>query len=208
MPYARASLETRDDRPTEDHVVHIYDATWDDYERLLELRGEHAVPRLTYLEGTLEIMTPSRDHETIRAFIGRLVEAYCLHAGIRFSPVGSWTIKERKDDRGAEPDECYLFGGEDADRPHLAIEVIWTSGGLDKLEVYRKLGVAEVWVWRKGRLQPYGLSGERYEPLERSHLLPGLDLDLLVQFLDRPTAYDAIQDFRAALAARGPRGAP
>jgi Uma2 family endonuclease len=201
MPYARAELETRDDQPTEDHVVQIHDATWEDYERLLEVRGEKAVPRLTFLEGTLEIMTPSRDHEAIRSLIGRLVEAYCLHAGIRFTPYGSWTLKTRKEERGAEPDECYVFGGEEVDRPHLAIEVIWTSGRLDKLEVYRKLNVGEVWVWRKGRIQPFALSGDRYEPIERSRRLPGLDLDLLVQFLDRPTAYDAIQDFRKALAA-------
>lgn len=202
MRYGRG-LETRDDRPTEDHVVHIDGATWDDYERLLEVRGEKSVPRITYLEGTLEIMTPSRDHEGIRGFIGRLVEAYCLHAGIRFSPYGSWTLKARKEERGAEPDECYILGGEDADRPHLAIEVIWTSGRLDKLDVYRKLGVAEVWIWRKGRIQPYALAGDHYDPTERSRLLPGLDLDLLVQFLDRPTAYDAIQDFRAVLEAHG-----
>jgi Uma2 family endonuclease len=199
MAYARAVLESRDDRPTEDHVVQIYGATWGDYERLLEVRGEKATPRITYLEGTLEIMTPSRDHESIKSYIGRLVEAYCLHQGIRFSPFGSWTIKDRREERGAEPDECYIFGDTGVDRPHLAIEVVWTSGRLDKLEVYRKLGVKEVWYWRKGRIQPYGLRGDVYEPLERSEVLPGIDLHLLVQFLDRPTAYDAIRDFRVAL---------
>ena len=205
MRYARALLEARDDRPSEDHIVRIDGAMWDDYERLLELRGDRAAPRITYLKGTLEIMTPSRDHEGIKSLIGRLVEAYCLHAGIRFMPYGSWTIQERKEERGAEPDECYVFGGEDADRPHLAIEVVWTSGRLDKLEVYRTLGIEEVWYWRKGRIQPYALRGDRYQPIERSGLLPGLDLDLLVQFLDRPTAYDAIREFRAALASKDPQ---
>ncbi|HLU67880.1 MAG TPA: Uma2 family endonuclease [Kofleriaceae bacterium] len=199
MSYAPAQLEARDDRPTEDHVVQVRGATWADYERLLEVRGERSTPRITYLEGTLEIMTPSRDHEVIKSYIGRLVEAYCMHAGIRFSPYGSWTLKEKQEERGAEPDECYIFGDEDAARPHLAIEVVWTSGRLDKLEVYRLLGVREVWYWRKGRIQPYGLRGDQYQALERSEVLPGLDLDLLVQFLDRPTAYDAIRDFRAAL---------
>lgn len=201
MGYPRAALEERDDRPTDDQVVQLHDATWDDYERLLALRGERSVPRLTYLEGTLEIMSPSRDHEGLKSLIGRLVEAYCLHAGIRFSSYGSWTLKDRRDDRGAEPDECYVFGDQDVARPHLAIEVIWTSGRLDKLEVYRKLGVAEVWYWRKGRITPYALRGEGYEPLERSEALPGLDLDLLTEHLDRPTTYDAVRDFRAALEA-------
>jgi Uma2 family endonuclease len=200
--YARAELEGRDDRPTEDHVVAFSDVRWDDYERLLEIRGDHSAPRFTYLEGILEIMSPSRDHEAIKSLIGCLVEAYCLDNGIRFMPLGSWTIKDREKERGAEPDECYVFGDQETDRPHLAIEVLWTSGRLDKLEVYRRLGVQEVWYWRKGRIQPHALRGDRYESIERSERLPGLDLSLLTELLDRPTAYDAIRDFRAALADR------
>jgi Uma2 family endonuclease len=199
MMYARADLQHRDDRPTEDHIVHMSGVTWEDYERLLAIRGDKSAPRLTYLEGTLEIMSPSRDHETIKSLIGCLVEVYCLERGIRFTPVGSWTLKERHEERGAEPDECYVFGAGAEDRPHLAIEVVWTSGRMDKLEVYRKLGVREVWYWRRGELRPYGLRGEQYEAIEKSEILPGLDLAVLAEHIDRPTAYDAITDFRAVL---------
>jgi Uma2 family endonuclease len=202
MSHPRSVLETRDDRPTEDHVVQIDGATWKDYERLLEIRGERSVPRISYLEGRVELMTPSRQHECIKSLIGCLVEAYCVHAAIHFMPYGSWTVKQRAVKSGAEPDECYVFGQADADRPHLAIEVIWTSGRLDKLEIYRRLRIDEVWYWRKGHIQPHALRGDRYEPIERSALLPGLDLELLVQCLDRPSALDAINDFRAALASR------
>ncbi|MCO5169635.1 MAG: Uma2 family endonuclease [Planctomycetes bacterium] len=194
----RAELQ-KDDRPTEDHAVRLSGVTWADYERLLEIRGEAAVPRLTFLEGELEIMSPSRDHERLKSMIGRLVEVYCLHRGLRFTPYGSWTLKDRGAERGAEPDECYVLGDDDAERPHLAIEVVWTSGGLDKLEVYRKLGVQEVWTWRKGRILVHALRGDRHEELARSELLPGLDLEQLTGFLDRPTAFDAIRDYRAAL---------
>ncbi|MBX3200713.1 MAG: Uma2 family endonuclease [Labilithrix sp.] len=202
--YANVDLQSRDDRPVEDHVVQLRGVTWEDYERFLEIRGECAVPRLTFLEGVLEIMSPSRDHEQIKSLIGRLFEAFCLENAIRFVPLGSWTLKEKKEERGAEPDECYVLGAEPdkAKRPDIAIEVVWTSGRLNKLEVYRKLGVREVWYWKKGRLTPHALRGEDYEALARSELVPALDLDLLVSFLDRPTAYDAIQDYRAALAKR------
>jgi Uma2 family endonuclease len=81
----------------------------------------------------------------------------------------------------------------------LAIEVVWTSGRIDKLAIYRKLGVAEVWYWRRGRIQPYGLRGERYVPLTTSEVLPGLDLELLMSFLDRPTTFEAIRGYREAL---------
>jgi len=43
-----------------------------------------------------------------------------------------------------EPDECYLVGDQDKSAPDLAIEVIGTSGGIDKLEIYRRLDVGEV----------------------------------------------------------------
>lgn len=45
------------------------------------------------------------------------------------------------------------------------------------------------------------LRGDRYEATARSERFPDLDLDLLTSFLDRPTAYDAVMDFRAALRA-------
>lgn len=210
----RLPVEPRNDDPTEDHVVQLSNATWRDYERILELRGDRSAPRVTYLEGELEIMSPSRDHERIKSLLGCLVEAYCLHADVTCMPYGSWTIKDRRKRRGAEADECYVFGDEPADRPDLAIEVVWTWGGIDKLEVYRELGVQEVWIWRKGKLQVHALRGarrtrarsskqrtttRRYEAIDRSELLPGLDLELMVKFLDRPSFNAAVRDFRRAL---------
>src|SRR5262249_22104675 len=106
--------------------------------------------------------------------------------------------------RGVEPDECYVFGEiANPPRPDLAIEVIWTSGGLDKLEIYRKLGVREVWFWRRGRITVHGLRRGAYHEMPRSKVLPGIDLVDLPQFLDRPTTSRAIREYRASLRARG-----
>lgn len=203
--YTQAQYEQHDDRPTEDHIVHLSGLSWDDYERLLDMRGDHSAPRIAYLEGVVEIMSPSRTHEAIKSLIGCLVETYCLERDIPFSVLGSWTLKAADRTRGAEPDECYIFGDPERERPHLAIEVVWTSGRIDKLDIYRKLGVAEIWYWRKGRIQPYGLRDERYVPLVASEALPGLDLDLLMSFLDRPTTYEAIRAYREALRLPPPR---
>ena len=203
---ARAELVSPEGEPREDHYVHLYGATWADYLRLLEVRGERSVPRLTYVEGTLEIMSPSRTHDEIKSYIGCLVEAWCLERGIDFTPYGSWTLKSKKDERGAEADECYVFGPEPKRkrRPDLAIEVVWTSGGIDKLNVYRKLRVREIWYWKKGRIQAYVLRGAAYEAVEQSEALPGIDLAQLASFLDRPTASQAIRDYRAALRGAAP----
>jgi Uma2 family endonuclease len=200
---AKAERVDRSAGPTEDHIVHLSGAAWEDYLRLLEIRGDHSAPRITYVEGTLEIMSPSRTHDEIKSYIGCLVEAWCLERGVEFTPYGSWTLKNKRYKRGAEPDECYVFGPEPKRkrRPDLAIEVIWTSGGLDKLDVYCKLGVREVWYFEGGRIRAYLLRGSDYEPAAVSEALPGIDLGELAGFLDRPTASQAIRDYRAALSA-------
>jgi len=196
-------ISTHDEAPNDDHVVLLHNAAWSDYQRVLELRGDRSVPRLAYLEGVLQLMSPSRDHEAIKSLIGRLVEVWCLEHNIEFSVFGSWTLESKQDERGVEPDECYIFGDpRGVQRPHLAIEVIWTSGGLDKREIYRKLGVAELWFWRRGRIVVYALRGETYEESPHSEVLPGIDLVELIGFLDRPTASRAIREYRAALQAR------
>lgn len=203
MGYAVPSLVGPDDTSGEDHIVLLEGASWQDYERVLAIRGERSAPRITYLEGAIEIMAPGRNHENIKSLLGRLVEVWCLEKGVRFTTLGSWTLKDESVERGAEPDECYVFGetSEDEQRPDLAIEVVWTSERIDKLEVYRKLGVREVWYWRKGTLQPYALRKERYAPIDQSEVLEGIDLAELVRFLDRPTTYDGVSEYRAALRA-------
>ncbi|MCG6942088.1 MAG: Uma2 family endonuclease [Thiohalocapsa sp.] len=182
-----------------DNIVFLREASWDDFQALLRMRGENSAPRLSYLRGEVEMMSPSRTHESIKSIIGRLVEVYCLERGVRFRTLGAWTLASAPDERAAEPDECWIFGDADADRPHLVIEVEWTSGRIDKLDIYRKLGVAEVWWWRKDQLTPYALDGEHYVALDHSRVLPALDLPQLASFLDQPTAYDAIRAYRAAL---------
>jgi Uma2 family endonuclease len=196
-------LADHDDSPSEDKIVVLHGATWADYQRVLEMRGDHSAPRIAYLEGELEIMSPSRHHEALKSLVGRLVEVWCLEKGIDFSPFGSWTLEKKDDARGIEPDECYVFGRQpEPERPDLAIEVVWTSGGLDKLDIYRKLGVREVWFWRRGRLTVHGLRGDVYAELLASEVLAGIDLQELVRHLDRPTASDAIREYRAALQPR------
>lgn len=186
-----------------DDVVLLHHASWADYQRLLEMRGDHAVPRLSYLEGVVEIMSPSKAHEATKSMIGCLVEAYCLEMGIDIMPYGSWTHESKESQRGAEPDECYVLGDvPDPERADLAIEVVLTSGGLNKLEIYRKLRVREVWLWKRGQLSVFELVGESYEPRERSTFLPDLDLAELARFLDVRPMTRAVREYRAGLQTR------
>src|ERR1043166_32257 len=144
MSRAAALHEYDDDASHADQIIVFHNVTWDDYERVLEMRGDKSAPRISYLDGELEIMSPSKDHELIKSFIGRLVEVWCLDRGIEMTPVGSWTLKGKKKKEAAEADECYVFGTTSRERPQLAIEVEWSRGGIDKLRIYEKLGVDEV----------------------------------------------------------------
>lgn len=196
------ALEIEQPRRLEhDNLARLHSLRWRDLQQLLAMRGEHSTPRICYLNGEAEIMRPSRSHEAIKSLLGGLVETYCLELAIPFRTLGSWTLESEPDERAIEPDECFILGEADADRPHLAIEVIWTSGGLDKLEIYRKLDVAEVWIWQHGRLLPNVLRDQHYQPAEASLVLPGIDLEQLGSFLEQPTTYHAIRAYRAALRA-------
>ena len=196
-------LTTRDDRPIEDHIVLLDNAPWADYQRLLEIRGDRSAPRIADLDGVVEIMRPSQPHESLKSRIGRLVEVWCLERGIEFNAYGSWTLENKQERRGVESDECYIFhGATTAARPDLAIEVVWTSGGLDKLKIYGGLGVREVWFWRRGRLTVHVLRGEAYEETSHSEVLPGIDLTELASYLDRPTDSQAIREYRAKISSR------
>jgi Uma2 family endonuclease len=175
-----------------DNIVNFHDVSWEDYERMCDMRGDDSVPRIHYLKGELEVMTPCREHHRIESLLGCLVENWCIDRDIEISGFGSWTLRDKKVMRGAEADECYIFGKDTRrDRPHLAIEVEWTEGVLNRLQIYEKLGVDELWIWRKGVITVHPFSGNR--------VLPDLDLTLLTSMLDRDTTSQAIRDFRKAL---------
>jgi Uma2 family endonuclease len=187
--------------PGADQRVIMYGVPWSGFEAQLALRGDASGPRIAYLDGALELMSPSRDHERIKSFIGCLIEAYALERSIDLSPDGSWTLRNAPKASGIEPDECYIVGSDQrAERPDLAIEVDWTSGGIDKLEIYRRLELTEVWTWRDGAIEIRVLRAGSYERIDHSTTFPGLDVQLLASFLEHPTAMQAVRAFRAALA--------
>ncbi|MFP4063016.1 MAG: Uma2 family endonuclease [Halochromatium sp.] len=187
----------------DDQIVQLAQADWSDYERLLEIRGESASPRLTFIDGVLELMTPSWNHDWDKTTLARLLETWAIEVGVAMDGAGSWTIKSKLAKRGAEPDECYLLEpiAKEPSRPDIAIEVVRTSGGLNKLEVYRALEVPEVWFWQHGRLQFYGLEGDQYQHRERSRLLPQLDPALIEACMGAPTQTEAIRQLRQSLGA-------
>lgn len=187
--------------PDIDQRVILNGMTWRDYEILVAVLGDQASVRMAYMNGAIELMSPSSGHQFVKKTIARLVEAYSDEAGLELNGYGSWTLKNVLVERGLEPDECYVLGvAREGDIPQLAIEVVWTSGGLNKLEIYRSLGVGEVWIWERGTgITVHLLRGDHYEKAERSALLSGLDLRLVERFAMDPNQPKAVREFRAIL---------
>lgn len=183
----------------EDRVL-INGVTWSTYVVLRDsLDDERAGVRLTYLDGALEITSPSDDHEDSKKLSARLVEAYADERGLDLDGHGSTTFRNEAAARGLEPDESYTLGPRKP-VPDIAIEIVFSAPKLDKLAVYRGLGVPEVWIYRDGKLAVFVLADNGYEQRARSSVLPDLDLELLVSFVrldERQTKL--VKDFRAAL---------
>jgi len=200
MPLPAAAVpSTHDDTPREDHIVVLRGMGWRDWVRLRDARGDQSAPRLAYLDGVLQIMSPSRHHERIKSYLGRLVETWALETGVRLVPLGSWTLEAEERDAGAEPDECYQLGAVEKSRPDLVVEVVWTSGGLSELPIYQRLGVPEVWTWRRGALHVHVLREGSFVEVGQSEVFPGLDLQLVLSLLGEPTLYDAQQALLRAI---------
>lgn len=165
-----------------DQIITLHGVSWTEYEVLLAIRGDRPGLRLTYLEGELELMSPSRSHEQIKTTLARLIETWATERRLRLIGLGSWTVRNAPRERGLEPDECYALS-ERHDRPDLAVEVIWTNPAVSKLDVYRGLGIPEVWIWQDERIHVHVLRGDAYVEVERSELLPDAPLAAFARFL-------------------------
>jgi Uma2 family endonuclease len=199
-----APVPLEDYVPKADRFV-VLRGDWGTYQTLLAARGERSSPRIAYLDGVLQLMTVSREHEGINSVIADLVKTYCLERGIPYSGYGSWTQKDESAKAGLEPDECFIFD-EDPKRkatPDLAIEVIWTSGGISKLEIYRRLGIGEVWFWKKNQIAVYVLRSNQYVAVEGSACLPDLDLALVARLAVIEPMSAAVLQFREILRQTG-----
>jgi len=65
--------------------------------------------------------------------------------------------------------------------------------------VYRRLGVEEIWIWSKGKLEIHVLRGARYVRAKKSEFLPELDLDWLLEFVDVNDQTGAVKRWLKAL---------
>ncbi len=174
--------------------------SWERYLGLdIALGDDRPGPRFYYLDGSLEIMTTSNEHERIKEWIGGMLEIYFEETGLEVMPRGQATMRDLLRTAGAEPDKSWCIG-EEKEFPDLVLEVALTSGGLDKLEIYRHFQVAEVWFWREGELEIFVLTdGANYKRARKSRLFPKLDVGALQRAAGIRSWRDARQAFRQSI---------
>jgi Uma2 family endonuclease len=185
--------------------ITIEGLTWQEFKATAQLIDRAGV-RLSFLNGILEIRRmPGEQPETVKERIGTLLDLYLLQLGIDYTPTGSMTLESEEGLVKREADKSYKLAPNRI-YPNLVIEVIVTSGGIDKLEAYKRLQIPEVWFWQKGRLTIHHLrmneQGVDYEQLTSSEELPDLDISVLLDCIDIPRHVDAVKVFRQAISSK------
>lgn len=188
-------------------------ATWQDYQHLVEQRGDGSIPRIKYYHGEILLMSPLPVHGRDANLIADIVKALLDHDGREydaFTPV-TMTLPEES---GIEPDYCFYIdnwpavsGKERIDwknepPPDLVIEIDVTS--YSDVEDYLPFRIPEVWLFKKQKLLIYQLQGTAYELATASRYFSTMLLQNMIARCVQ-IAYDrnssaAIRDLRQQLA--------
>jgi Uma2 family endonuclease len=177
------------------HLI-LHDISWETYEQLLEIFAERSTPRMTYYQGTLELMVPLPEHERYSWTLGRLIVALSEEIGIEIIGLKSSTWRSEPKKAGNEADECFYIQNEALMRgkltidlkndppPDLAVEMDLTSSSINKMAVYAELKVPEVWIWKKGKLIINILNDTGYVESETSLAFGSFPVKELAQFMN------------------------
>ncbi|MEH1873408.1 Uma2 family endonuclease [Nostoc sp.] len=187
------------EQPTEEKMVTLKDVSWEQFKGIEAQLQDNRNVRLSYLSGILEIMSPIGDkHEKVKSTVGLLLEAYMRELGIRFYRRGGFTLEESGYASGT-PDESYSIGIE-REVPDIVIEIIVTSGTINRKELYKPKKVPEVWFWKSNEIKIFRLNESvEYEEVNRSGFFPNLDPALLLHYIAMPDQYDALIEFEQVI---------
>jgi Uma2 family endonuclease len=174
----------RDNLQQKDKLFICSSTSWDEYEAILQQKANSSAYRISFLNGVLKIMSPSRNHEIIKDFIYLLIISYCDAIELDYYPIGSTTLKQKDKSVGKEPDTSFCFNSL-KQVPDLAVEVIFSSDSIEDLEKYQKLGVQEVWFWINDRLEIYVLIDDNYQQQNSSSNLADLNRKLLEKYISQ-----------------------
>ena len=182
-------------------VVALHGVSYDFYQQVRQAPGNRLL-RMTYHDGTLEIMSPQYRHEKYSRRIGLVVLAVTSVLGIPCQGTGSTTFSRRgprmSQGWGKEPDQSFYLTHESRIRgkdeinlevdppPDLWIEVDHRGSSRGRMQIYAALGVPEIWRFRPRRQQLWFgcLQEGTYVEIARNLALPMLTPELVLEALN------------------------
>lgn len=189
------------------------DISWEKYEQLLDIFAEYPAIRMTYDQGKLEIITPLPEHERSSWTLGRLIVILSEELDLEIIGLKSTTWTSKLKAVGKEADECFYIQNEAKMRgkvkidlavdppPDLVIEIDLTHSFIDKMSIYNKLKVPEVWQYQNGKITIYLLNQDQgqYQESETSlafSLFPVKQLANFVKIDDQKGENAKMKEFR------------
>jgi Uma2 family endonuclease len=187
-------------------------ATWQDYQRLCQRRGDGSIPRIKYRSGEVFLMSPLPKHGRDASLIADIIKVLLDRSAREYDSFTPVTM-ELPEESGIEPDYCFYIdhwpavsGKERIDwridpPPDLVLEIDVTS--YSSADDYLPYRVPEVWLWRRDRLLVYQWRETGYIAQEQSRYFPDIDLQEVISRCLRVT-YDrntsaAIRDLKQHL---------
>lgn len=176
-------------------TLRLSSVSWEEYEALLADLVLWPGMRVTYDNGKVEIMSPSREHEMYKEFVLRLAQTISDESGIILETSGSTTFRQKHKAKGAEPDTCFyvqnaarIIGKRKLDLevdppPDVVVEVDMANDSLSKFNIYAAFGVPEIWRYDGEQMYIYKLANQSYEEVSISLAFPSLTADALTNFI-------------------------
>ena len=180
----------------------LHGIAWTTYLRLRDNPRNRRV-RMSYLDGTLILMSPQFIHDQNGWRLALVVDRVTEILRIPCQGTVTTTLRRKgpgpRKGTGKEPDFGFYFRDNDLRMrnkeqidldldppPDLAIEVDNKADSRKALKLYARIGVPEVWRYRpKAKALWFGrLAGDAYEPIDRSLNLPRLTPALVVRALE------------------------
>ncbi len=174
----------------------LRNVSWEEYEALLESLVDASGFRVSYADGTLQIVTLSTEHESYCRLIEKLVDRLSARLRIRVLSFGSSTMKKKERSKGAEPDACFYVQSAPAignrihidfasdPPPDVVVEIDVAHDSVAKFRSYADLGVPELWRYDGEAFFIYRLDRDKYLAVESSLALPQLTASVLTRFLN------------------------
>jgi Uma2 family endonuclease len=193
-------------------LLQFDDVSWEDYEEFLDDLGEATGLRVSYDNGSMEVMSLSQKHEYIRMVWDHLVFVLSEELGIDIEPYGSTTMKRKRKRKGLESDHSYYIQNAlhfqsvaaiDLNYdppPDLALEVDISHDSLGKFSIYAGLQIPEVWRYSNGQVKFFRLVGNDYTEMPASDAFPFIVPDIFAQCLalaETDSQVKAVRAFRS-----------